>query len=185
MIRVCSLQSADAAQLFTTGSACQGLFPMIYLHLEMYAGDFFLTVRIPFCSDILFKPKKGPKGAMRRAWKNMLPDRILIFCMYANFHTFVTHMLNYPSSPVTSVLPCSVTEFCEPFLQETWDRKETTNSCKESYHLSWSQCAENVSSCTHGTRYAWPKRGTGPLVAGANPLAASTGCKRPESVLLF
>ncbi|CAD6267994.1 unnamed protein product [Miscanthus lutarioriparius] len=32
-------------------------------------------------SDILFKPKKGPKGAMRRAWKNMLPGRILIFCM--------------------------------------------------------------------------------------------------------
>jgi len=94
-------------------------------------------------------------------------------------------MLNYPSFPVTSVLPCSVTEFCEPFLQEAWDRKETTNSCEESYHLSWCQCAENVSSCTHGTRYAWPKKGTWPLVAGANPLVASTGCKRPESVLLF
>lgn len=31
--------------------------------------------------DIIFKPKKGRRGPMRRAWKNMLPDRILIFCM--------------------------------------------------------------------------------------------------------
>lgn len=76
--------------------------------------------------------------------------------------------------------------FVNPFLQEAWDRKETTNSCKESYHLSWSQCAENVWSCTHGTRDAWPKRGAWawPLV-GANHHVASTGCKRPESVLLF
>lgn len=31
--------------------------------------------------EIRFRTKKGPNGAMRRAWDDVLPDRILIYCM--------------------------------------------------------------------------------------------------------
>ncbi|GJN31095.1 hypothetical protein PR202_gb19451 [Eleusine coracana subsp. coracana] len=31
--------------------------------------------------EILFRTKKGPNGAMCRAWDDVLPDRILIYCM--------------------------------------------------------------------------------------------------------
>jgi hypothetical protein len=56
---------------------------------------------------------------MRRAWKNMLPDRILIFCMYATFHTFITHTLNdYPSFPVTSVFPPALLDFVNLFYRK-------------------------------------------------------------------
>uniref|UniRef100_A0A804N495 Zinc finger PHD-type domain-containing protein n=1 Tax=Zea mays TaxID=4577 RepID=A0A804N495_MAIZE len=69
--------------------------------------------------DIIFKPKKGRRGPMRRAWKNMLPDRILIFCMYATFHTFITHTLNdYPSFPVTSVFPPALLDFVNLFYRK-------------------------------------------------------------------
>jgi len=32
-------------------------------------------------SDIIFKSRKGPNGSLQRAWDDILPDRILIFCM--------------------------------------------------------------------------------------------------------
>ncbi|KAK3151256.1 hypothetical protein QOZ80_3AG0243650 [Eleusine coracana subsp. coracana] len=31
--------------------------------------------------EILFRTKKGPNGAMCRAWDDVLPDRVLIYCM--------------------------------------------------------------------------------------------------------
>ncbi|RLN31069.1 la-related protein 6B-like [Panicum miliaceum] len=32
-------------------------------------------------SEIIFKSRKGPNGSLQRAWDDILPDRILIFCM--------------------------------------------------------------------------------------------------------
>ena len=105
MIGACSLQSADAAQLYITGSACLGLFSSI-MDMSLYSvpscstskwDPFFLRFcYCCFCSDIIFKSRKGPNGSLQRAWDDILPDRILIFCMYVNSLTFVTHIYAQP-----------------------------------------------------------------------------------------
>ena len=66
---------------------------MFYLKI----GPFFLRFCCCcFCSDIIFKSRKGPNGSLQRAWDDILPDRILIFCMYVNSLTFVTHIYAQP-----------------------------------------------------------------------------------------
>ena len=105
MIGACSLQSADAAQLYITGSACLGLFSSI-MDMSLYSvpscstwkwDPFFLRFcSCCFCSDIIFKSRKGPNGSLQRAWDDILPDQILIFCMYVNSLTFVTHIYAQP-----------------------------------------------------------------------------------------
>ncbi|CAN6335827.1 unnamed protein product [Urochloa humidicola] len=32
-------------------------------------------------SEIIFKSRRGPNGSLQRAWDDILPDRVLIFCM--------------------------------------------------------------------------------------------------------
>lgn len=56
-------------------------------------GPFFLDILyLPFCSDIIFKSRKGPNGSLQRAWDDILPDRILMYCMYDNSLNLVAHL---------------------------------------------------------------------------------------------
>nr|CAB3445538.1 unnamed protein product [Digitaria exilis] len=43
-------------------------------------------------SEILFKSRKGPNDSPQRAWDDILPDRILMYCTYVNSLNLVAHL---------------------------------------------------------------------------------------------
>ncbi|XP_066353979.1 protein ENHANCED DOWNY MILDEW 2-like isoform X2 [Miscanthus floridulus] len=97
-------------------------------------------------SDILFKPKKGPKGAMRRAWKNMLPHRILIFCMkHEIVRKLQTPARNHIIFPEANVLK---TFQAAPMEQDMPDQKEAPDhSSPEQIHSSPPPAASDQNQC--------------------------------------
>lgn len=77
--------------------------------------DFFM---LAFCSEILFKSRRGPNG-LQRAWDDILPDRILMFCMYVDSLPLLLLICSPLFFSVILVFSSRVTEFCENLLQET------------------------------------------------------------------
>lgn len=124
MIGTCNLQYADAAQLHTIESACQGFLSYYcVLSLSCYVlmvktGFSFPDTPYIFASKIHFETKEGPNGYMQRAWDELegpdgrvIPrDRILIYCMCVHSLNLLLVKLLF-SVPAPTLL-CSIKIFC-------------------------------------------------------------------------
>nr|TKW25127.1 hypothetical protein SEVIR_3G095500v2 [Setaria viridis] len=106
-------------------------------------------------SDIIFKSRRGPNGSLQRAWDDILPDRILIFCMkHKIVRNLRTPERNHIIFPEANGVPVPETLEGAPMEQDVPEEIEPPPSSEQTQPPPPAASNQNQCSCSSPLTFA-------------------------------